>query len=128
MSIREERWGLGMVSSGQNGRTVSGSCLQHTSWHIERSFQINVTFLPCPWSGVIFFLSQYGWETRIVLAAETLLLQSSPLAALMHRRRVGPSVLPCFEVPRLKGCSLSDGHRKPERARVPTHLWHKHLP
>ncbi len=64
--------------------------------------------MPLFWSN---FVSLPVWfETRIVLAAETLLLQSSPLAALMYRRRVGPSVLPCFEVPRHQGGSPSDGH------------------
>jgi hypothetical protein len=82
MSIREERWRLGMVSSGQNGRTFSGSCLQHTSWHIECSFQINVTFLPCPCSGVIFFLSQYGLKLGLFLLQRHCFCNLPPLQLL----------------------------------------------
>jgi hypothetical protein len=99
MSIREERWGLGMVSSGQNGRTFSGSCLQHTSRHIECSFQINVTFLPCPCSSVIFFLSQYGLKLGLFLLQRHCFCNLPPLQLLCIGEGQGPQfflVLRCL--------------------------------
>jgi hypothetical protein len=50
------------------------------------------------------------------------------VATPLNRRRVGPEVLPCFEVPRQKGDSPRDGHVKQGRAEGFSLLGCKSLP
>jgi hypothetical protein len=45
----------------------------------------------------------------------------------LYRRRIWPEALPCFEVPRHEGSSLSNGHQR-ARAKGPNHLQRKNLP
>jgi hypothetical protein len=68
----------------------------------------------CLWRWYIAIHTQWSFLLLLMLAfiACTTVLITHVLHSphgILYRRRVGPEALPCFEVPRHKGGTLSDG-------------------
>jgi hypothetical protein len=78
----------------------------------------------CLWRCYIGIHTQWSFFLLLMLAfiACTTVLITHVLHSphgILYRRRVGPEALPCFEVPRHKGGSLSDGCRKTRKGLWP---------